>query len=80
MAKYQPAVQNLDRAQLFELLVRVKHMRNAMFAVLDFVDREHIGMSEEFCNKYPFHQSFDELFCEVMLWEDEIERKHEESK
>jgi hypothetical protein len=54
-------------------------MKNAMESLLDFVQREDIGMSHGFCDKYPFGKSFDELFHEVLVWEMEIDGKHLDS-
>lgn len=77
--EYKPAEGEMTRPQLFELLVRVRHMKSAMQSLLEFVEREKIGMSHGFCDKYPFGQSFDELFYEVLVWEMEIEGKHLDS-
>jgi hypothetical protein len=51
-------------------------MLNAMRAVEEFVQREDIGMNHGFCDKYPFHESFDELVYAVAVWNMEIEGKH----
>jgi hypothetical protein len=74
--EYKPAEGEMTRSQLFELSVRIKHMRRAMNDLLEFTIRENIGMSKGFCEKYPFHESFDELVYDVAVWEMEVEGKH----
>lgn len=71
---------NMDRSQLFELFLRVQHMRNAMDRLLEFVQREQIGMDHGFCDKYPFGKSFDEMLYECDLWETAIHEKYKATK
>jgi len=38
------------------------------------------GMSDEFCEKYPFATSFDEICVAVGLWRQNIERNLNEAR
>lgn len=69
----------MTRSELFELMIHVRQMRFAMHKILEVAEQDGVGMSHGFCDKYPFHMSFDELLHEVIEWESEIDRKHREA-
>jgi hypothetical protein len=71
---------DMTRSQLYELSLRVKYMSNAMHKLLEFVEREGIGMEHGFCDKYPFPMSFDEFLHEVFAWQEAIDEKYKEKK
>lgn len=65
------------KGELLELYDKVGSMRRDMFRIVDMVERLGIGMSNAFCDKYPFSMSFDEVMYEVMEWEGAIHDKWE---
>ena len=69
----------MTRSQLFELMIHVRQMRFAMHKILEVAEQDEVGMSEGFCDKYPFDMSFDELLQGVINWEFAIDEKHRKS-
>ena len=57
------------------LSFRVYEMQLQMYRLYELADKLNIGMSEAFCDKYPFHMSFDELIAEVGAWHEAILEK-----
>ena len=64
----------MNQKDLQKLLTAVTEMESAMFNVSFLADELQCGMSEEFCEKYPFIGSLDEICVEVGLWRQNIER------
>ena len=65
------------KGELLELYDKVGTMRRDMFRIVEMAERLGIGMSNAFCDKYPFSMSFDEVMYEVMEWEGAIHDKWE---
>ena len=64
----------MEKPDTEKLLKAVREMESAMFKVSFLADELQCGMSEEFCEKYPFPGSLDEICVEVGLWRQSIER------
>lgn len=65
--------QEIRNLQVQEELIG--NMKEAMYAVLHYVEERDLGMTKEFCEKYPFTGSFDEVCYSVALWHMEVEGK-----
>ena len=68
----------MNQKDLQKLLKAVTEMESAMFNVSFLADELQCGMSEEFCDKYPFTGSLDEICVQVGLWRQNIERYAEQ--
>jgi hypothetical protein len=67
----------LTKVQLDEIHRGVSQLRNAMWELVNLVTKQQSGDSHEFCEKYPFTESLDELACEVDQWFASIESARE---
>jgi hypothetical protein len=67
----------LTKDQLDEMHAGVLNLRNAMWELVNLVVAQKSGDSDEFCNKYPFTASLDELSAEVDEWVSSIETARE---
>lgn len=47
----------------------------AMYDLLNLIEQQDSGMSSEFCARYPFDISFDELCSAVAHWQAEVQSK-----
>lgn len=65
------------KGELLELYDKVGYMRRDMFRIVEMAERLGIGMSNGFCDKYPFNMSLDEMLAAVMEWEWAIHDKWE---
>jgi hypothetical protein len=63
----------LTKDQMEEMHAGVLNLRNAMWELVNLVVAQKSGDSDEFCNKYPFTASLDELSAEVDEWVSSIE-------
>jgi hypothetical protein len=72
METYKVEEGKLNKRELLQLSVAIEHMKQAMYSVSELVQTKDWGMTPEFCNKYPFVESFDELCYSVALWHMEI--------
>ncbi len=75
METYKVEEGKLDRHELLRLSVAVEHMMQAMYSLCELVQQNDWGMTPEFCEKYPFGESFDELCYSVAVWNMEIAGK-----
>ena len=67
----------LTKDQLDEMHAGVLNLRNAMWELVNLVVAQKSGDSDEFCNKYPFTASLDELSAELDEWVSSIETARE---
>ncbi len=75
METYKVEEGKLDKHGLLQLALAIEHMKQSMYSVLELVEKKDWGMTDEFCEKYPFVGSFDELCYSVALWHMEIAGK-----
>ena len=75
METYKVEEGKLNKHDLRRLSIAIEHMKQSMYSVLELVQEKDWGMTPEFCEKYPFTGSFDELCYSVALWHMEIEGK-----
>ena len=67
----------LTKVQMDEMHRGISQLRNAMWELVNLVTEQQSGDSHEFCEKYPFTESLDELACEVDQWFASIESARE---
>ena len=75
MKTYKVEEGKLDRHELLQLSVAVEHIIQAMYSLSELVQKKDWGVTPEFCEKYPFSESFDELCYSVAVWHTEIAGK-----
>jgi hypothetical protein len=59
----------------YRLQHAVGNLEEAMRAVLDLAQELDCGMSDTFCDKYPFTSSLDEVHFAVVLWYTELQAR-----
>lgn len=62
----------------YRLWHAVGNLEEAMRAVLDLAQELDCGMSDTFCDKYPFTSSLDEVHCAVVNWYTELQARKKE--
>ena len=70
----------MEPEEMQQLLKAVMALEGAMFKVNSLAEDLECGMSDEFCEKYPFATSFDEICVAVGLWRQNIERNLNEAR
>lgn len=75
METYKVEEGKLNKRELLQLSLAIEHMKQAMYSVSELVQTKGWGMTPEFCDKYPFTGSFDEICYSVALWHMEVEGK-----
>ena len=75
MEEYKVEEGKLDQYQLHSLQLAVGHLTNALSAIVDFATANDCGMSDDFCEKYPFSESLDEVTYKVSVWLMELRGK-----
>ena len=75
METYKVEEGKLSKHELMRLALAIEHMKQSMYSVLELVQEKDWGMTPEFCEKYPFTGSFDEICYSVALWHMEVEGK-----
>lgn len=75
MDTYKVEDGKLDKHDLLRLSLAIEHMKQSMYSVLELVQEKDWGMTPEFCEKYPFTGSFDEICYAVALWHMEVQGK-----
>jgi len=75
METYKVEEGKLNKRELLQLSVAIEHMKQAMYSLSELVQKKGWGMTPEFCEKYPFTESFDEICYSVAVWNMEIEGK-----
>lgn len=68
MNDYKVEEGRLTKGQLSSLHTYVQGLVWAIKALEEFADREDCGMSEDFCNAYPFTESLDEVRYKSFVW------------
>lgn len=64
---------NLTKPQIRALCNKIELMRVAMYDLLCLVEEQDSGATPEFCDRYPFANSFDELCLAVSNWQAKLE-------
>lgn len=75
MEEYKVEAGKLDQYQLHSLQLAVGHLGNAISAIIDFAIANDCGTSDDFCDKYPFSESLDEVAYKVSVWLMELRGK-----
>ena len=58
----------LDKHQLHQLETAVGNLTVAITTIIDFAIANDCGTSDDFCDKYPFNESLDEVAYKVSSW------------
>ena len=75
METYKVEAGKLDKHQLFVLQSAVANLTVALSTIVDFATANDCGMSDEFCDKYPFSESLDEVAYKTSVWLMELRGK-----
>jgi hypothetical protein len=65
---YKVEAGKLDKHQLHTLQVAVGNLTVAITTIIDFAIANDCGTSDDFCDKYPFNESLDEVAYKVSSW------------
>ena len=75
METYKVEAGKLDKYQLHTLQLAVAHLDHAIKYIIDFALKNECGTSDDFCEKYPFGESLDEVSYKVSVWLQELRGK-----
>jgi hypothetical protein len=62
----------------YRLAHAVGNLETAMGTVLSLAQELECGMSDTFCDKYPFTSSLDEVHFAVVLWHAELQARRKQ--
>jgi hypothetical protein len=68
MEAFKVQAGKLDKHQLNALEVAVGNLTVAINTIIDFAIANDCGTSDDFCEKYPFNESLDEVAYKVSEW------------
>jgi hypothetical protein len=68
MEAFKVQAGKLDKHQLNTLEVAVGNLTVAISTIIDFAIANDCGTSDDFCDKYPFNESLDEVAYKVSEW------------